>query len=228
MPQRHAFFSNYFCCLINFDYLLCCFFFSFVAPKLSKWLFYAFQYCNRFVSFSLEVIFIPVHQRMVKVRPTSPSFVLVWNTPEAYNGTHILKSIAKILKEYNGKPARFVKKKCYEREPGTVKNLLCPVVRTPVSANHAGLNFNPSFFSFLSKALSPDNFLYSFKSIQSSNCRQRELNWICFLSSHIWVQISHKPWVILTQLRKTRPWTIWTGIHQSWDTKLHDLPPCTK
>ena len=48
---------------------------------------------------------------MVKVRPTSPSFVLVWNTPEAYNGTHILKSIAKILKEYNGKPARFVKKK---------------------------------------------------------------------------------------------------------------------
>ena len=162
MPQRHAFFSNYFCCLINFDYLLCCFFFSFVAPKLSKWLFYAF-YCNRFVSFSLEVIFIPVHQRMVKVRPTSPSFVLVWNTPEAYNGTHILKSIAKILKEYHGKPARFVKKKkCYEREPGTVKNLLCPVVRTPVSANHPGLNFNPSFFFFLSKALSPDNFLYSF------------------------------------------------------------------
>ena len=100
---------------------------------------------------------------MVKVRPTSPSFVLVWNTPEAYNGTHILKSIAKILKEYNGKPARFVKKKkCYEREPGTVKNLLCPVVRTPVSANHPGLNFNPSFFFFLSKALSPDNFLYSF------------------------------------------------------------------
>ena len=47
---------------------------------------------------------------MLKVRPTSPSFVPVWNTPEAY-GTHILKSIAKILKEYNGKPARFVKKK---------------------------------------------------------------------------------------------------------------------
>ena len=200
---------------------------SFVAPKLSKWLFHAF-YCNRFVSSSLEVIFIPVHQRMVKVRPTSPSFVLVWNTPEAYNGTHILKSIAKILKEYNSKPARFVKKKkCYEREPGTVINLLCPVVRTPVSAN-PGLNFNPSFFFFLSKTLSPDNFLYSFKSIQSSNCRQRELNWICFLGSHIWVQISHNPWVILAQLRKTRPWTIWTGIHQSWDTKLHDLPPCTK
>ena len=99
---------------------------------------------------------------MVKVRPTSPSFVLVWNTPEAYNGTHILKSIAKILKEYNSKPARFVKKKkCYEREPGTVINLLCPVVRTPVSTNPE-LNFNPSFFFFLSKVLSPDNFLYSF------------------------------------------------------------------
>ena len=38
---------------------------------------------------------------MLKVRPTSLSFVLVWNTPAAY-GTHILKSIAKILKEYNG------------------------------------------------------------------------------------------------------------------------------
>ena len=38
---------------------------------------------------------------------------------------------------------------------------LCPVVRTLVSTN-PGLNFNPGFFFFLSKALSPDNFLYSF------------------------------------------------------------------
>ena len=75
--------------------------------------------------------------------------------------THILKSIVKILKEYNGKPPDLQKKNCYEREPGTVTNLLCPVVRTPVSAN-PGLNFNPGFFFFLSKALSPDNFLYSF------------------------------------------------------------------
>ena len=97
---------------------------------------------------------------MLKVRPTSLSFVLVWNTPVAY-GTHILKSIAKILKEYNSKPPDLQKKNCYEREPGTVNNLLCPVVRTPVSAN-PGLNFNPGFFFFLSKALSPDNFLYSF------------------------------------------------------------------
>ena len=44
-----------------------------------------------------------VHQRMLKVRPISPPFVLVWNTLAAY-GTHILKSISKILKEYNGKP----------------------------------------------------------------------------------------------------------------------------
>ena len=36
-------------------------------------------------------------------------------------GTHILKSIAKILKEYSG--ARFVKN-CYEREPGRVTYLL--------------------------------------------------------------------------------------------------------
>ena len=38
---------------------------------------------------------------------------------------------------------------------------LCPIVRTPVRA-YPGLNFNPGFFFFLSKALSPDNFLYSF------------------------------------------------------------------
>ena len=50
---------------------------------------------------SSDVIFIPV-LRMLKVRPTSLLFVLVWNTP-AGCGTHILKSIAMILKEYSGK-----------------------------------------------------------------------------------------------------------------------------
>ena len=53
---------------------------------------------------------------MVKVRPTSPSFVLVWNTLAAY-GTHILKSIAKILKEYNGKPPDLLKKTARSGNP---------------------------------------------------------------------------------------------------------------
>ena len=97
---------------------------------------------NRFVSCPPENVKSQAYVPLVVV-------VVVWNTPAAY-GIHILKSIAKILKEYNGK-----------REPVTVTNLLCPVVRTPVSAN-PGLNFNPGFFFFLSKALSPDNFLYSF------------------------------------------------------------------
>ena len=48
---------------------------------------------------------------MLKVRPTSPSFIVVGNTPSAY-GTHILKSIAKILKEYSGEPTD-LKKKSY-------------------------------------------------------------------------------------------------------------------
>ena len=47
---------------------------------------------------------------MLKVRPTSPSFIVVGNTPSAY-GTHILKSIAKILKEYSGEPTDLKKKK---------------------------------------------------------------------------------------------------------------------
>ena len=47
-----------------------------------------------------------------------------------------------------------------------------PVVRTLVSPN-PGLNFNPGFVFFLSKALC--QIIYSsFYSIQSSNCRQRE------------------------------------------------------
>ena len=41
---------------------------------------------------------------------------------------------------------------------------------------------------------------------QSSNCRQKEWNWICFWSVHIWIQISHLCWVILTQLWTIRPW----------------------
>ena len=55
---------------------------------------------------------------------------------------------------------------------------LGPVVQTPVSTNQ-GLNFNLGFFFFLSKALSRIVFFTLFR-VQSSNCRQRELNLICF------------------------------------------------
>ena len=48
--------------------------------------------------------------------------------------------------------------------------------------------------------------LYSccLKSIQASNCTKKELYWIFLLK----VQISHKPWVILTHLWTTVPWVI--------------------
>ena len=39
----------------------------------------------------------------VKSQATSPSFVVVWNTP-AMCGTHIVKSIATIKKEHSGQP----------------------------------------------------------------------------------------------------------------------------
>ena len=50
-----------------------------------------------------------------------------------------------------------------------------------------GLNGNPGFFFFLSKALSRITFsiLFRVSSHQVVASRQRELNWICFLSSHI-------------------------------------------
>ena len=51
---------------------------------------------NRFVSCPPENVKSQAYVTLVVV-------VVVWNTPAAY-GTPILKSIAKILKEYNGKP----------------------------------------------------------------------------------------------------------------------------
>ena len=54
---------------------------------------------------------------MVKVRPTSPLFVLVWNTPVAHS-----KALPRFWRSTAG-AARFLKN-CYEREPGTVTNFL--------------------------------------------------------------------------------------------------------
>ena len=63
-------------------------------------------------------------------------------------------------------------------------------------SNNPRLNVNWGFFiPNIQK-----HFSYSFKNIQSSNCRQTELPWISFQSFQIWNQISHRPWVILTQL----------------------------
>ena len=51
---------------------------------------------------------------------------------------------------------------------------------------------------FQSVPFTPLRFTYKDKDL--FNCSLRELNWICFLSSHIWVQIWHLHWVILTQI----------------------------
>ena len=75
-----------------------------------------------------------------------------------------------------------------------------PVVRTPVSAT-------PGFLFLIIKSTLSDNFFFllflEFPVIKL----QRELNWVCCLSSYIWVQISHKPWVSLTQIWTSRPWS---------------------
>ena len=67
------------------------------------------------------------------------------------------------------------------------------------------LAFNPGFFFFSSKAFSQIIFSVIFKSIRSSTCWQKELNWIYFLSFKIWIQFLYYPWVFLTQLWTTRP-----------------------
>ena len=63
-----------------------------------------------------------------------------------------------------------------------------PIVWRPISAN-LWLNLIRVSFCFQSKAW--DNFLYFFKFIQSSYCRQKELNWFYLLTFHISIQISH-------------------------------------
>ena len=68
-----------------------------------NWSFHAENIVGKaFILVSSDVIFIPV-QKVLKVRPTSPSFVLVWNMPVAC-GTHILKNTVKILKEFSSEP----------------------------------------------------------------------------------------------------------------------------
>ena len=84
-----------------------------------------------------------------------------------------------------------------------IRILLGPVVRTLISAK-PWLNLNSDFFFFCPKAFSRIIFSILSRALQSSNCRQKELIWICFLSLHIWIQIYHSPWVILTWLWTTR------------------------
>ena len=75
------------------------------------------------------------------------------------------------------------------------------------------LAFNPGFFFFCSKAFSQIIFSVIFKSIRSSTCWQKELNWIYFLSFKIWIQFLNYPWVFLTQLWTTRP----SNVHVAWE-----------
>ena len=48
-----------------------------------------------------------------------------------------------------------------------------------------GLNFTPCFFSLFKRIFLVNFCLLFFKSVQSSNCRQKKLNWYCVLSFHI-------------------------------------------
>ena len=70
----------------------------------------------------------------------------------------VSRSRAKAFKPWLGLDTNHAFRYPVER---TYFRALGPVVRTPVSAD-PGLNFNPGFFFFIPKALSPDNFLYSF------------------------------------------------------------------
>ena len=72
-------------------------------------------------------------------------------------------------------------------------------------ALNPGLNLTWVSLSFVKK-----HFLRQFSLIfiehRIINLLTKELNWIYFISFHIWIQILHLPWVILTQLWTTRPW----------------------
>ena len=82
---------------------------------------------------------------------------------------------------------------------------VCPVVRRPISAS-PGLNLNPVSFSFV-----PKHFPYSFQSMQSSNCRQKEWNWIGVLYFHIRIQIAHQLLLIFASIYLIYLW--WEIIH---------------
>ena len=78
-----------------------------------------------------------------------------------------------------------------------IRILLGPVVRTLISAK-PWLNFNSDFFFFCPKAFSRIIFSILSKALQSF------FKLAYFLSLHIWIQISHSPWVILNWLWTTR------------------------
>ena len=61
-------------------------------------------------------------------------------------------------------------------------------VTWPLSTN----GLSPFPFPLLKRILSM-NFLNSLQSFQSSTCRQKEFNWIRYLSFFIWIQILHQP-----------------------------------
>ena len=64
-----------------------------------------------------------------------------------------------------------------------------------------------------------------FGSAPKSALRSQMVNWICFSSCHIWVQISRQPWVTLTQLWTTRP--IYVYVHVWCSADMCCLFSCT-
>lgn len=72
-----------------------------------------------------------------------------------------------------------------EPGPGYIMIIVGSSCSKPDISANTGFNFNPGFFIFCSKVFF---FLYCFYTIQSSNCRQIELNWISRFLFHIWIK----------------------------------------
>ena len=63
--------------------------------------------------------------------------------------------------------------------------ILSPIVPRPISAN-PGSNFYPGLFLFSSKVFSLAIFSFLVRLDNHQIVGKKELNWICFLSFHIW------------------------------------------
>ena len=93
-----------------------------------------------------------------------------------------------------------------------------PGVRRLISVN-PGLNFNPGFFFFRLKAFYRTIFPILFRSSNHQAADQRELNWVCFASVYICIQIS---WV-LTLIWTTRPGSIRFDFYLVWNRPIFRL-----
>ena len=122
-----------------------------------------------------------IYRFSTEKRPFSEPPKMSWGWSKGYSWPH-----------YSARPKRFESrgssaKANWARGPGKTQYRAGnqgPVVRRPISA-WPRVRFNPGFFFFCSKTFSWIIFSVIFKSIQSSTCWQKELNWIYFSSFHL-------------------------------------------